>query len=121
MNIELTREMIDYAYNYSLIYRKYLPNSSFKGHAITWENQTKYTLRGYNTDVTLIKRKNLEGKLSPDVGRTMMAFFSGVGYIYRLCTIPIYTAQINKTNVVMNFEPINESDQFFEIISVTSC
>ncbi|KAH0786569.1 hypothetical protein GPJ56_009527 [Histomonas meleagridis] len=105
-------------------YRVFLPEKDQNGRKITWTDISGFKTDSYNSDLRIIGRKKLEGKLSPAVGQTMMAFWAGLGYIYRLIAIPVYRPVINKYNIEINtsVEYIPpESDEFFQIVSLTHC
>ncbi|KAH0786568.1 hypothetical protein GPJ56_009526 [Histomonas meleagridis] len=105
-------------------YRAFLPEKDQNGRKITWTDISGFKTDSYNSDLRIIGRKKLEGKLSPAVGQTMMAFWAGLGYIYRLIAIPFYHPVINKYNIEINTSVENilpESDEFFQIVSLTHC
>ncbi|KAH0786862.1 hypothetical protein GPJ56_009239 [Histomonas meleagridis] len=124
LNVTYPEGVDEYVNAFRERYRVFLPEKDQNGIKITWTDISGFKTDSYNSDLRIVGRKKLEGKLSPAVGKAMMAFWAGLGYIYRLITIPIYRPVINKFDIEINasVEYIPpESDEFFQIVSLTHC
>ncbi|KAH0802908.1 uncharacterized protein GO595_004415 [Histomonas meleagridis] len=106
-------------------YRKYLPSKDQAGLKITWTDISGFKTKSYDSSLRLITRKKLEGGMSPAVGQTMIAFWAGLGYIYRLMTIPFYRPVINKFDIEISNASVEyipeEGDEFFQLVSSVRC
>ena len=122
LDIRVTSAMRDYLNEWGAAYTAALPDKTEDDTSIDWEYNFRFTLESYNDDYIFVKRKDLSGGLSVHVGNTMFAFWSGVGYIYRLISIPVYRPVITKTNLEFNMIEIpDENDEFWEKVGEIKC
>ncbi|KAH0793827.1 hypothetical protein GPJ56_002249 [Histomonas meleagridis] len=120
LNASYTPEVTEYVKNFSSLYRQHLPETDQNGYTIEWEDDSGYSMETYHDYIFLIQREK-SNYINPHVAKTMMAFWSGIGYLYRLMAIPIYQPTVSKANINITLPEINESDILFDIISLTHC
>ncbi|KAH0793477.1 hypothetical protein GPJ56_002524 [Histomonas meleagridis] len=124
LNATYSEEVLEYLNRFRELYRKHLPTFDQNGREITWTDISGYKMKTYNPDIVLIKRKELSGKLSPAVGKTMITFWAGLGYVYRLMAIPIYHSVVTKANIVINItvdDVPKEGDLFYYTLDSIKC
>ncbi|KAH0787710.1 hypothetical protein GPJ56_008367 [Histomonas meleagridis] len=124
LNATFSPEVLEYFNKYREIYRLALPENDQNGRKITWTDISGYKMKTYNPNIVFVKKKELSGRLDPDVGKTTMALWTGFVYVYELLSIPIYRPVITKSNIEINLSVDDipkEGAYFYEILNMTNC
>ena len=123
MNFTSDQDIQDYIDNYSEEYKAALPKEDERGLTINWKYDIRFGLESEITHLSLVsKMGGLEGKLKKAIGQVMMAFWSGVGYVYRLISCPLYRPMIKKENIQFDLPEIpDENDPIWARLAETKC
>ncbi|KAH0785064.1 hypothetical protein GPJ56_011010 [Histomonas meleagridis] len=121
--IDETQEQKDYITKFAEMYKLALPQTSSNGNSYDWD--FKYGVQfEYQTNGTYFVTKDgtLEGQYAPQIGKTMMAFWSGAGYAYRLGSLPFRYSSIKISNMTFDAPEIpSDTDKIWEEIHNPEC
>ena len=121
LNVSLTDEQQELFTNMSDRYRSLLPAEDQHGRDITWRYSLGFMVDSQLKGTFFVKRKALDGDLKESIGNTMMAFWSGAGYVYRLISIPVYHPVVTMKDIVINMSEIAYDDPMWTNLPETKC